>query len=165
MIYGRFATEKADLETANALIGRVFEDEPGLAEQETEEEFVLTAVVFAEADPGWKAAGAGRLLFDGRRFTITDVAVLPEYRGEGYGDFITRLLTDRAMTAGAQKIFLDAFSGTAGFFETIGFVPEGEEFEKNGGRWQPMALAVQPIRSCGSCGQAGSEAPEPVNGE
>ncbi len=187
MIYGRFAMNKADLEAANAVIGRVFENELGLTEPEAEEEFVLTAVVFAEADaeaaaglateaatglateagadPGGEPAGAGRLLFDGKRFSVTDVAVLPEYRGEGYGDFVTRLLADRAMTAGAQEIFLDALAGTAGFFETTGFVPEGDEFEKNGGRWQPMVLTVNPVRSCGSCGQTRSADSKPVNNE
>ncbi len=152
MIYGKFAKEKDELENANEIIRRVFTEEIGLEEEDEGDEFALSALIFSgDGISGGKDAGeessykgpvgAGRLLFDGKCFTIAETAILPEYRGRGYGDFLVRLLVDRAHEAGAGEIRLDALAGTEGFFGKIGFEPEGETFGKNGGRWQPMVLA------------------------
>ncbi len=148
MIYGRFATEKEDLEKVNEIARCVFEEELGLAEADDRESFALSALVCAE---GSVPAGAGRLLFDGERFVIAEVAVLPAYRGKGYGDFLVRLLIDRAMMSGARTISLDALSGTEGFFAQTGFTTRGEIFAWGGGRWQPMTLTTGGIRRCEEC--------------
>ncbi len=149
MVYGRFAKTREDLETANAICREVFKEELGLAGDDgDEEEFVLSALAFAGEEP----AGTGQLLFDETFCAIRDVAVLPQYRGAEYGDFIVRLLIDKALTAGAQEIHLDALAGTEAFFEKIGFEPEGTLFEKSGGQWQPMILKEARPHNCCECG-------------
>ncbi len=163
MIYGKFVTEKEELETANGIIRCVFADELGLAEAEDEGDFILSALLFSETgteptgrqngeeSAAGEPAAAGRLLFDGSRFEIREVAVLPDDRGRGYGDLLVRLLADRAFTAGAREIRLDALSGTEGFFEAIGFEPAGALFDSGGGRWQPMILTAGQVCSCRTC--------------
>ncbi len=159
MVYGRFATEKADLETANEIIRTVFEEELGFPEQDEEEEFILSAIVFT-GDPDQTAsgegaaavpAGAGRLVFDGTRVFLGEVAVLPPHRGQAYGDFLVRLLIDRAAQAGAAEVRIDALAGTEDFFAGIGFLPEGEPFERAGGMWQPMVLVIDEMPRCEGC--------------
>ncbi len=151
MVYGRFAKEKQDLETANEMIYRVLTEECGFAADDGEDLFVLTALVFDGAEESARAVGAGRLLFDGASPKIGAVAVLPEYRGFGYGDFLVRLLVDRALLAHARSIRVDARCGTEEFFRKIGFRVEGDAYEARGGRWQPMALFGDVIRSCEAC--------------
>ncbi len=159
MVYGRFALEREDLETANEMIRTVYEDELGLAGQDDGEDFVLSALVFT-GDPdqtasgestGAAPAGAGRLAFDGARFFLAEVAVLPPYRGQAYGDFLVRLLIDRAAQAGAAEIRADALAGTEEFFAGFGFLPEGESFARAGGVWQPMVLTVAEMHRCEGC--------------
>ncbi len=159
MVYGRFAVEKADLEAANEIIRTVFEEELGLPEQSDGEEFFLSALVFT-GDPdqpasgesaGAAPAGAGRLVFDGTRVSLAEVAVLPPYRGQAYGDFLVRLLIDRAGQAGAAEIRIDALAGTEEFFTGIGFLPDGEPFARDGGMWQPMVLVVKEMHRCEGC--------------
>ncbi len=151
MVYGRFAKEKQDLEAADSLIRRVLTQECGFAADDGEEAFVLTALVFDGAEETAEVVGAGRLLFDGFCPEIAEVAVLPEHRGEGYGDFLVRLLVDKALLANAQKILVNARCGTEGFFEEIGFRSEGTAYEAHGGRRQPMALSGTVLRSCDAC--------------
>ena len=42
---------------------------------------------------------------------MKEVAVLPEFRRKKYGDFIVRLLIDKAMMSGAQMINADVLQG------------------------------------------------------
>ncbi len=151
MVYGRFAKEKQDLDTANELIFRVLTEECDLAADDGEDLFVLTALVFDGAEESARAVGAGRLFFDGASPEIGDVAVLPEYRGSGYGDFLVRLLVDKALFAHARGIRVNARCGTENFFQKIGFRIEGDTYEARGGRWQPMVLSGNMIRSCEAC--------------
>ncbi len=148
MVFGKFVTENKDKDLVREICDRVFREETGLdISGMTTDEFCLSALVFAGEEP----AGMGRIFFDGTDFKIMEVAVLPEYRGEKYGDFMVRLLIDKALMSGAREIGLDAMSGTEGFFRTIGFEAEGEPYEKDGIIRQPMVLYADRIHKC--CGQ------------
>lgn len=150
MVFGKFVSEEKDADVVQSIYKQVCEKELGLDDSETtEEEFCLNALVFAGEEP----AGMGRVLFDGEDFRIRDVAILPEYRGDQYGDFMVRLLIDKAMMSNAQEIRLDALAGTEGFFRKIGFETAGEAFEARGGRWQPMILHAGSIHKCCGCQQ------------
>ncbi|MCD7981862.1 MAG: GNAT family N-acetyltransferase [Clostridiales bacterium] len=147
MVFGKFVTEEKDINLVREICKQVFRQEygPDLSGV-TADEFCLSALVFAGEEP----AGMGRIFFDGTDFKIMEVAVLPEYRGEKYGDFMVRLLIDRAMMSGAREICLDALPGTEGFFRTIGFEAEGKPYEEGGISRQPMVLHTDRIHKC--CG-------------
>lgn len=149
MVFGKFVTDEKDMKEVQKICNRVFGEEMGLDLSGTmTDEFCMNALVYAGENP----AGMGRIMFDGERFTIAEVAVLPEYRNEKYGDFLVRLLVDKAMMSNAREVHLDAFHGTEGFFETIGFEQDGALFEGFGGMWQPMILRTDRIHKCCNCG-------------
>ena len=149
MVFGKFISGADDLAEVQAIRQRVFAEELGLSMlTEMPDEFCMHALVYEED----KTVGMGRILFDGERFTIAGIAVLPEYRGQKYGDFLIRLLIDRAVMSNAQEIYLDALCGTEGFFKGAGFEICGEQYENLGGAWIPMVLHAGQIHKCCDCG-------------
>lgn len=121
----------------------------------------LNLSISAEADAfcmyglayeGENAVATGGITFDGERYQMKDVAVLPEYRRSKFGDFIVRLLIDKAMMSGAQKIDADVLQEAVPLFESIGFQTTGEGYEKDGRQWIPMQLTVGNIHKCCNCG-------------
>ena len=84
---------------------------------------------------------------------IQEVAVLPEFRRKKYGDFIVRLLIDKAMLSGAQTIEADVLQGAEILFQEVGFAEAGAWYEKEGRQWQPMQLQAGNIHKCCNCGQ------------
>ena len=88
---------------------------------------------------GSQLVGAGRALSDGVwRAAIYDVAVLPEYQGQGIGATIIRHLVDSARVG---VIMLYAAPGKSKYYERFGFrkmttamaiMPNEEEARKRG---------------------------------
>lgn len=95
----------------------------------------------------------GGITFDGESYRIQEVAVLPEFRRKKYGDFIVRLLIDKAMLSGAQTIEADVLQGAEVLFQEVGFAEAGTWYEKEGRQWQPMQLQAGNIHKCCNCGQ------------
>ncbi len=87
--------------------------------------------------------GCGRILCDVDRFRfyIDQVAVLPELRKQGFGEFALRMLVDKANICGAQKVWLklpetwaskEAEAQAMKFFTGMHFKPEAYD-EKEAG--------------------------------
>ena len=53
--------------------------------------------MYALAYEGETAVATGGISFDGESYQMKEVAVLPKFRRKKYGDFIVRLLIDKAM--------------------------------------------------------------------
>ena len=70
----------------------------------------------------------GRLLFLDDCYKIGRIAVKKEFRGKKYGDFIVRMLVDKAFTMGAKEVFVGAQKHAIPFYEKIGFIPVDEEY-------------------------------------
>lgn len=69
----------------------------------------------------------------GRVFHKTDkqcaigrVAVLRPYRGEGFGRIIMENLENQARVLGAESVYLSAQLQAQGFYESMGYVAQGE---------------------------------------
>ena len=75
---------------------------------------------------------------------------MKEYRHKGYGDFVVRMLIDKAFTMGAKEIFVDAQLHAVDFYKTIGFRPVGDVFEEAGIEHQKMV--VEPHTCTRQCG-------------
>ncbi len=70
--------------------------------------------------------GTARLSPEGR---IGRVAVLKEWRKHGVGTALMRFLVDQARESRfSNDLLLHAQTWTIGFYESLGFVAEGEEF-------------------------------------
>lgn len=115
---------------------RVFVAEQGISE----------AQEFDGLDPGaqhWlagtvdgKAIGCVRLVGD----RIGRLAVLPEHRRRGVGAALVRRVIREALEQGRGPLCLHAQSQTLGFYEALGFEPEGEEFQEAGITHRRMVL-------------------------
>ncbi len=81
--------------------------------------------------------GTARLLPEGR---IGRVAVRQDWRGRGVGAALMRALMEAADSRGLPVLELHAQSWTVAFYEKLGFVAEGEEFEEAGIQHRVMFL-------------------------
>ena len=69
---------------------------------------------------GHRIIGVGRALADGSDCSyICDVALLPEYQGEGLGKAIVKKLIE--LSAEHKKIILYCVPGKEGFYKSLGF--------------------------------------------
>jgi len=78
--------------------------------------------------------GVGRLhkTGDGEDYKIGRIAVKKEERGQGYGDFIVRMLVDKGLLMGADRVLVGAQPHAIAFYEKIGFRPIGETYVEAG---------------------------------
>ena len=74
----------------------------------------------------------GRLIFLEDRFKIGRIAVKKECRGKHYGDFVVRMLLDKAFSMGAKEVFVGAQAHAISFYERIGFIKQEEEYWEDG---------------------------------
>lgn len=115
---------------------RVFVVEQGISE----------AQEFDGDDPGaqhWlacaadgQAVGCVRLVGD----RLGRLAVLPEYRRRGIGAALVRRVIREALEQGRGPLCLHAQGQALGFYEALGFEPEGEEFQEAGITHRRMVL-------------------------
>ena len=77
---------------------------------------------------------------------VQRVAVLPAYRGYGYGAQIMLYLIELAragkVASGLNAVVLDSQVSAIGFYETLGFVAEGPEFMDAGIAHRRMTCAL-----------------------
>ncbi len=72
---------------------------------------------------GGEPVGTARLWWSDGAFFAGDVCVLPEARGQGYGDLLVRLLLYKAVSHNAAGIRLMCPRAAAAFFARYGFAP------------------------------------------
>lgn len=141
MIQGKYLNINDDLSDVLRIRGEVFEK--GLEE---EDKTSLNVIVY----DGGAATGTGRIAPYNGGFIIDMVCVLKEYRGKGYGEFIIRLLADRALLAGAKSIHLNASEDTFRFFEKLFFTRDFPHSAGEGVGQVPMTLNLSDLKSpCG----------------
>lgn len=120
MIQGKFFSGNDDLTEIKKIRKAVFQDELGIKE-EIEEDGLDNLCMHVLAYDNGVPVAVGRICYDGWEFVISKVAVLKEHRHKMYGDFIVRMLIDKAMMSGAVEIKLESPRSCVGFFKGIGF--------------------------------------------
>ena len=93
-------------------------------------------------------AGCARLYRkEGDLFAIGRVALLPGFRGSGLGRLLMEQSEEKAALMGAARIGLSAQVQASGFYERLGYLPQGEEYldEHCPHVWMEKALPPQPI--------------------
>lgn len=131
MIKGVYLNGEDDLTDAFLIREKVFIEEQGVP-KELELDELDTYAIHAVAYDGEKAVATGRIVYDGDTYKIGRVAVLKEERGKQYGDFIVRMLLDKAFLHGADEVVLGAQLQAVKFYEKIGFEQYGEIFDDAG---------------------------------
>ena len=121
MIRGKFLSIEDDLQKIFDIRRSVFCSELGETEESVfdgNDDIAMHAVVYN--DSGCIAA-VGRGIMYGSYCKIGFIAVLPVERGKKYGDFVVRMLCDRAFAAGAAIVRVDARESAVNFYKSIGF--------------------------------------------
>ncbi|SFA84224.1 Predicted N-acyltransferase, GNAT family [Acetitomaculum ruminis DSM 5522] len=148
MIKGVYLSVEDDMSQVKNIREKVFNEElkvPKEANTDGLDKMAMSVILDHEG----KKVATGRMRFDGEEFIMDQVAVLKEERGQGYGDFVVRMLLDKVFMSNGTDINTDVVKGTEGFFETIGFWVTGEEFkdEKSGLTLVPMKAQKGKIKT------------------
>lgn len=109
----------------------VFIDEQGVsvADEIDDLDEVSTHLVAWSGD---NAIGSARITCAGDTAKIGRVCVLKHYRGEGVGVALIEIAKEVAKTKGATTVKLGAQTHALGFYQALGFVAEGPEFDDAG---------------------------------
>ena len=91
--------------------------------EETSHHYLLLEDGVGAATCRWRETNNGVKL---ERF-----AVLPEYRGKGFGEALVKRLLDDVLPFG-KSVYLHSQERVLGFYEKLGFVAKGERFEEAG---------------------------------
>lgn len=107
----------------------VFVHEQGVAAEREVDDCDPVSLHFLARDTQGKPIGTARLLPDGR---IGRVAVLKEWRRKGIGRALMQAALSGARERGDRRVTLHAQTHSLAFYESLGFVAAGEEFEEEG---------------------------------
>ncbi len=146
MIDDRYFLEPAawsvDAAELLAVRGAAFNDELGIAREETDAEDASADHVLARTREGL-VIGCGRLT---QRGEVSRMAVLPQWRGQGVGAALLRHLIERAQSFGLRRLSLQATLAATGFYARFGFTTHGPSFDAHGVAHQAMQLELpQPL--------------------
>ena len=137
----RIVTSDLDRAASFAVREAVFMGEQGVSEAEEWDglDDACTHFLAASADG---PAGCARLLPKGDIAKVQRVAVMPAYRGTGLGRQIMQAVLDHARHEGFTTVILDSQTHALGFYEALGFIAHGPEFDDAGIPHRSMRLAL-----------------------
>ena len=126
------AESEAAREACFAIRRAVFIEEQNIPEAEEWDDHDATCVHFLATDTVGPVATA-RLIAKGDSAKIGRVAVMPRARGTGLGAAIMRAVLQEVGSAGFARAELEAQTYAIPFYERLGFVAEGPEFDDGSG--------------------------------
>ena len=130
-----------DLDACMAIRRQVFVEEQAVPEDLERDEHDATAVHLLATQDGRPMATA-RLLIAGDRAKIGRVAVLAELRGTGAGAALMRAALDELRLRGVREAALGSQVHALGFYEKLGFVAHGPEYDDAGIPHRDMTLRL-----------------------
>lgn len=130
MIEGKFLFCLDDLSEVFQIRNQVFQRDLGIDSTIDHDGLDAEAAHVVVYNNEKTPVATGRLLFGDGNYKIGRIAVLKEERGNYYGDFVVRMLIDKAFLLGATEVSLHAMHNVIPFYEKIGFQCVGEEFEE-----------------------------------
>lgn len=129
LIQGKLLSYGSDLSEVMEIRRQVFVKEYQRRESEEfdeQESIAMHVLVFEQSDQK-KPVATGRIVFDGSICEIGHIAVLKEYRRRQYGDFVVRMLINKAFTSGIHEVSVKAPGQLIDFFKKIGFTMKETE--------------------------------------
>lgn len=123
MIRGVYLNEmKDDLKDCLEIRKKVFQDELGesAVQENNQDELEIHLLLFDEKEI---PVGTARLMFDfDGIFRFDSLAVLPEGRYKGYGDFLMHMIFEKARKSGANYLISEDITHAPQYFKKYGFV-------------------------------------------
>lgn len=121
-----------DIAACQGLRRAVFMEEQGVSEAE-EFDGLDSDAIHLLATVGGVPMGTARLFVTGSVGKIGRVCVLQQARGTGLGAALMRAACDHfRVLGGVDRVVLDAQIHALGFYQQLGFVAEGDEFDDAG---------------------------------
>ena len=109
-----------------------------------------TMCIHSIVSVGGKKLGTGRIFYDGDEYRIGHICILKEERGKKYGDFLVRMLIDKAFLSGAKEIVVGAKISAIPFYKNIGFVEFGKQYVDQAGI-ERMDMKLNKQTLCKEC--------------
>ncbi|MEU8922738.1 GNAT family N-acetyltransferase [Kitasatospora sp. NPDC048545] len=138
----RIAKGEADLALVRAVRREVFVVEQNVPEELEYDEYDRTSVHLLAVGADGAALGTGRLIFGDQARELTGgvegrvllgrLAVLPAARGTGLGAELVRAIEAAGAERGASEVELHAQVQALGFYERLGYLAEGPEYDDAG---------------------------------
>ena len=150
MIQGKFILGQEHMSELHKIWEEVFVKEAGLPKDQVCKEKYgksIHAMVYVGSDLTCPVA-AGSLAVNADFAELERIAVLRDYRGKQYGDFLVRMLLDKANSAGIQNIFVRVPDSEKEFFLKLGFIEQREELNSFGLPCISMKYSNNMIRKC-----------------
>lgn len=132
-VQGKLLTFGDDISRALEIRKEVFHEEMGLPLEfiyDDMDDLSIHVIIF-ENDNQSKAIATGRIYYDGEVCSLSQIAVLKDYRRKKYGDFTVRMLLSRAFSSGITEVVIDSFEDTVEFFKSIGFQETEQKYAKD----------------------------------
>ena len=137
----RIVDTDANFAHCRAIRMRVFVEEQAVpAELEMDDLDAVATHLLACVDG--EPVGTARLVDKGEAVKIGRVAVLKEYRGSGVGKSIMEYAIDEARRRGYREVVLSSQTYALPFYERLGFIAEGPEYDDAGIPHRTMRLAL-----------------------
>jgi len=127
----RVVTSEADRAAVFALREQVFVHEQGVPMDIEMDDLDAEADHFI-ARLGGRAVGTGRLVVEDGTGVLGRLAVARAARGTGLGKALVAEIERRAAERGLEAVELHAQVHARGFYEHLGYVPEGDVFDEAG---------------------------------
>ena len=126
-----FFGDKDDLADAHAIRRAVFIEEQNVSEAD-EMDGTDGACIHLVAYENGTPISTGRIMITGEDFIIGRVATVKSHRGQGIATGVMQALINACVTMGGERQVLHAQTHARGFYEKLGFVAYGEEFDDAG---------------------------------
>ncbi len=141
MVEGKWLPPGADIGPALFLRREVFS-----LDRDTKDDYAWQALAISVGQP----VGTGRIWWEEGAFHIGTIGVLPDFRGCGFGDFLTRLLLFKAQEHYAGKVVLHARPEVAPFFSRYGFLPCDKQDQSGATRHELLGQNIM-LDACAGC--------------
>lgn len=120
-----------DLDNIHNIRREVFIIEQNTSEEEEWDSYDNEAIHLLVYD-NKKPVATGRIIIVDDVCLLGRIAVLKDYRKQGFGDLVVRMLIRKAYEMSFERQEIHAQIQAVGFYEKLGFVPFGEEFMEAG---------------------------------
>jgi predicted GNAT family N-acyltransferase len=147
MIEAKMIPGMGDTSAVFAIRQAVFVEEQGFSAVLEFDSIDATALHLLVLEDGSPAATA-RLYQDDGHWHIGRVAVLKGFRGRGIGAVAMRIIMQKAQQLGAVEVYVGAQRQAEGFYNNLGFVPCGAEYDEEGVPHVPMAAKTENSCCC-----------------
>lgn len=150
MIQGKLLSYGSDLSEALEIRRQVFVKEYNRSETEEfdDQDSIAMHVIVYEKGNQRNPVATGRIVFDGSTCEIGHIAVLKEYRNREYGDFVVRMLINKAFTSGVQEVSVKAPGQLINFFQKIGFTMKEMNEVINPNQEYDMTICDGDVHTC-----------------